>query len=317
MSAPATPASSRFAFMVSVIPYLLDRGSATIDELAERFEIEPRLVTRLIETIALSGVPGETATYQDNDLFDIDWDAFDRGVVVLTRTIAIDRIPRLSTIEAAALVAGLEVLDSALPPQAALIAASVRAKLSGEAGRAARPDEEAGDFRRVLSEAALARRSVRIGYVDAKGETSSDRLIDPLAIERCGEFWYLRAWSHVAEAGRTFRIDRVTAVEPTAESFEAHAQTPIRIERSDDVATVRVRVHPTAVDFLSWYADAPRAVDAATGEIVADIPFASSAALVRAAMSFPGRVLIEDGDEVRTAIAARAGAALAAYGESA
>ena len=53
------------------------------------------------ELIAVSGVPGDTDSYQHGDLFDIDWDAFEEhDEIVLTNLVAIDDSPRFSAREA-------------------------------------------------------------------------------------------------------------------------------------------------------------------------------------------------------------------------
>lgn len=316
MSAAASPYKNRFAFMVAVVPYLVDKGSATLQELADRFELGVPEVKRLVETIAMSGVPGETSTYQDNDLFDIDWDAFDNGEVILTRTIAIDRVPRLSNVEVAAIIAGLRLLDSSLDASTAAVAESVLRKLNVTPSAQRTASAPSRDDLRVLRNAIEQRHSVRFRYVDARGEVSLDRVVDPLWVDRNEQAWYLRGWSHSSAAVRTFRVERISDLVDTGEVFGAHPLAPLELSPDAGVRTAVVRVHPTALGFLSWYVDAERRVDPITAEVVAEISYSSLDALVRSIMAYPGRVHVDVGDEVRAAISARAAKAIAGYRSS-
>ena len=62
------------------------------------------------------GLPGDGGYWQmANDLFDIDWDLLDeRGIIVITNSVGLERSPRLTAREAAALLAGLQ-LASTIP----------------------------------------------------------------------------------------------------------------------------------------------------------------------------------------------------------
>src|SRR6478735_303734 len=116
--------ADRTLFMLSVVPYLLDRGAVSVDEVAEHFDVTPELVRRTIALLPMTGIPGESKAYLDNDMFAIDYDALEEGTVILTRNIVIDEAPRFSAREAAALITGLKYL-SALPENADSDAISV------------------------------------------------------------------------------------------------------------------------------------------------------------------------------------------------
>lgn len=314
MNSPVSPSAGRFAFMLAVIPFLIDRGSATIDELAQRFELSPSVVSRLITTIAVSGVPGDANSYLANDLFDIDWDAFERGEVILMQTIAIDRIPRLSQIEISAIIAGLQLLDGTLGATSAAAATSILEKLDVSGERADRATvRHLSDDLRTLRAAIESRHTVQFSYVDARGESVDGRLVDPLWVERYEQAWYLRGWSHSREAVRTFRVDRIFDLVDTGASYEPHPDHVLSLTPDPAVRTATVRVSPTALNFLSWFVDAQRERDTETGDVVAEVAYSSPDALVRSIMSYPGRVRVDNGADVRRAVAERAAAALARY----
>src|SRR5919202_951569 len=111
----------------------------TVAQAAAHFDVPPQDVRDAVSLIAVSGVPGESRQYQHNDLFDIDWEAFEEhDRLQLTHHVAIDESPRLSNREAAALIASLQYL-SALPENADRAAlASLQAKLTvGSSGEPA------------------------------------------------------------------------------------------------------------------------------------------------------------------------------------
>ena len=110
---PPMQAADKLTFLLSLVPFLIERGTVSVAEAATHFGVKPELVREAVKLIAVSGVPGETSTYQYEDLFDIAWDDFeDNDQIVLTNMVAIDDSPRFSAREAAALIAGLQYLSS-------------------------------------------------------------------------------------------------------------------------------------------------------------------------------------------------------------
>ncbi len=111
-------AQDKLAFLLALVPYLMDHDRVSVADAAEHFDVTPEQLREAVRLIAVSGVPGETASYQHGDLFDIAWDDFeDNDQIVLTNMVAIDDSPRFSAREAAALIAGLQYLSS-LPEHA-------------------------------------------------------------------------------------------------------------------------------------------------------------------------------------------------------
>src|SRR5690606_24460475 len=101
----ALAASDRVMLLLALVPYLTEHGDTPLAELASVFEVDAETLRGLIEFLGTAGIPGETSTYQDEDLFDIDWEALDRDDIVrLTRVVAVDDTPRFSASEQAALI---------------------------------------------------------------------------------------------------------------------------------------------------------------------------------------------------------------------
>src|SRR4051812_4965179 len=179
-------AQDKLTFLLSLVPYLVERDRVSVAEVAAHFRVKPEQIRDAVRLIAVSGVPGETRTYQYEDLFDIAWDDFEENdQIVITNHVAIDDSPRFSAREAAALIAGLQYL-SALPENADRAAvASLMSKLSR--GASALPSSLAVEASESDATLALIRESVSKGvqlefdYLSSTGE-SERRRVDALLV---------------------------------------------------------------------------------------------------------------------------------------
>ncbi len=108
----------------------------------------------------------------------------------------------------------------ALPERVGQEAAALRQHASAAPDRhSARPDPATTS---ALVEAVAARRRVRVTYRSESGREWSTQ-VDPWAVVVRFGRWYLLCHSARADAVRTYRVDRVRAVEQTTEHFEPPA----------------------------------------------------------------------------------------------
>jgi predicted DNA-binding transcriptional regulator YafY len=70
---------------------------------------------------------------------------------------------------------------------------------------------------RAIDEALRQSRVLVIDYVDAQGERTERRPVEPMAIALVREQSYLLAWCRRRRAGRWFRLDRISAAHVTTE----------------------------------------------------------------------------------------------------
>jgi len=314
-------AQDKLAFLLTLVPFLMDHERISVQETADHFAVPAQQVRDAVELIAVSGIPGETGQYQHGDLFDLAWDDFeDNDQIVLTNLVAIDDAPRFSGREAAALIAGLQYL-SALPEIGDRGAIdSLAAKLAR--GASALPSQVGVEGSQSDATLALARQSVADGlqmefdYVSATGQ-SERRRVDPLRIESVDADWYLRAWCHLREAVRTFRLDRISGPVVTSEPISFHAadvQLPDKLfEGSDTDLLVEIDIAPAAMALVSDYvAEGVEPVEV-DGLLRTTIRVSHYHGLKRLVARMPGVVTVVGPTEARRTVAEWAEAGAARY----
>jgi proteasome accessory factor C len=320
---PGMQAQDKLAFLLSLVPYLMDHDRISVADAAEHFGVSAAQVRDAVRLIAVSGVPGETQQYQHGDLFDIAWDAFeDRDEIILTHLVAIDDSPRFSAREAAALIAGLQYL-SALPENANRDAiVSLMAKLTH--GASARPSQVAVAAGQTDASLAIIRSAVtdgtqlEFGYLSSRGAYERRR-VDPLRIESVDQDWYLRGWCHLREAVRTFRLDRMTDLSATDKPISYRpsdlALPEGLFEGSPEDLTVQIDVLASALPLISDYIpDGTRLIET-DGYVRTTLRVAHYHGLKRLANTFSGVLTVIGPPEARQAVADWAAACLARYEE--
>ncbi|MFD0677186.1 helix-turn-helix transcriptional regulator [Paenibacillus sp. GCM10027630] len=73
---------------------------------------------------------------------------------------------------------------------------------------------------RDLEQSAKEGRTVRIAYLKANVEQADEREVDPYGLAFDRNEWYAVAFCHQSQTLRTFRVDRITRLEPTEVRFE-------------------------------------------------------------------------------------------------
>jgi proteasome accessory factor C len=316
-------AQDKLAFLLSLVPYLIDRDRVSVVEAAAHFGVPEAQVREAVRLIGVSGIPGETAMYQDGDLFDIAWDDFeDNDQIVITHMVAIDESPRFSAREAAALIAGLQYL-SALPEHADRAAiASLSSKLSR--GASADPSQVAVEATDTNATLGLIRESVATGvqlgfdYLNSRGE-AEHRTIDPLRVESVDSDWYVRGWCHLREALRTFRLDRISNPVVTSAPI-THSATDVTLpetlfEGSPDDLIVTIDVSKSAAPLLVDYIPDGTASAEVDGRIRTSIRVSHFHGLKRLIASMPGVATVVSPPEARAAVAEWAAAGASRYAQ--
>src|SRR5690606_25650387 len=251
----------RLTLLLALVPYLIDHDRVTVTDVAVHFNVTPEQVRGAVRLIAMSGIPGETGTYQHDDLFDIAWDAFEeRDEIVLTQLIALDDAPRFSARETAALIAGLQYLTALPETRDSAALHSLMAKLARSSSASPHPvavessvtDAVLADIRDALSRGV----QLELDYSNAEGHRERRR-VDPLRIESVDADWYLRGWCHLRGAVRTFRLDRISNLvvtdEPVSDAAASATLPDTLFEGSPDDTVVTLDVVPAALGLIADY----------------------------------------------------------------
>lgn len=199
-----------------IVQLIRGRRLTTAAFLAERLEVSQRSVYRDIAALQAQGVPieGEAGVgYRMQRGFDLPplmFDAREAQALVACVRIAQPRIDTtLSGHAEDALAKILAVLPG--PERAAAESLAVYAPPFG-------PDHGTRDRLRALRDAIEARRRVRLSYLDLKDE-DSERVVRPLGCFFWGNVWTLAAWCELREDFRSFRVDRIQALETLETQF--------------------------------------------------------------------------------------------------
>lgn len=200
---------------------LQTRPGVTADELARRLGVTERAARRYVGILREAGIPVESS----------------RGPYGGYRLGRGTRLPPVSFTQEEALGLVMAVLDGrpsaadvddlvgsalgkvvrALPESIGRQAAALREHAASAPDRySARPDPATTS---ALVAAVAARRRVRVTYRSEQGREWETE-VDPWAVVVRFGRWYLLCHSHRAEAVRTYRLDRVLAVETTDHGFE-------------------------------------------------------------------------------------------------
>jgi proteasome accessory factor C len=312
-------APDKLVFLLSFVPYLLEQRVVDVAEAAQQFGKTEEEIRDAVRLIATSGLPGSTGTYQPNDLFDIDWDAFEEDdVIVIVHHVAIDDAPRLSAREAAALIAGLQYLSASPENAGSASLASLMAKLTAGASaapsRLAVEESEADASLAVIRSAVAEGRQLEFDYLNARGEAGRRRA-DPLRIISQDADWYLQAYCHTREDVRNFRVDRMSSLLVTDEPVGDHSHRTVPdtlFQGSETDLDVVVDVAPETLPLLADYL-----ADSRTHEVDARLRVTLRVAhvhgLKRLVAGLPGLVTVVSPAEARAAVESWAAAGLAGY----
>lgn len=311
-------AADRAGLLLQLVPYLLERRDVPVAEAAEAFQVTPARMREMVRRLTMIGRPGDSGYWSlPHDLFDIDWDLLDEeDRISLTQTVGLERAPRLSAREAAALLAGLQLIGS-LPAFAGSDALrSVRAKLA--AGTSSTPTEVViapapVDRVQTAVDEAL-RRTVAVAFTyHAPDAPPTRRTVDPVMVHIADDQWYLQGWCHLRQAMRTFHLDRVSEITVTDIPAEhAHESVPALFQpgRDDEAALLRF---PETYTALLGDSLAHAEISVADGWATATMRVADPRGLRRLAARFGGGVEVIAPESARRATRDWADAALAQY----
>jgi proteasome accessory factor C len=227
------PLKDRIRRLLVMLPWLMERGSAPIDEMCERFQVSERDLVADLEQASMCGLP----PFLDEmvDLF------IDEGVAYVGVPRFFTRPLRLTAPEGFTLItagrAALAMPGAEADGPLARAIAKLEAVLGsdGVVVDMAQPPATAD-----LIAAADEGGRVEITYWSGSSDRTTERTVTPRAVFADRGRWYVVADDDLSGDERRFRIDRI-----------------IEWRRTDEVVARRAVVVPSGDD---WFDDAPDAV---------------------------------------------------------
>lgn len=299
--------------LLVLVPWLLERPGAHVDEAAAAVGSDRATVLDDLSLLNFCGLPGRLG----GDLFEVEL-VGDR--ILLQLAPAFDRPLRPSPDEALRLVLSLDhvaaVLGDELPGLPDALAA-VREAAGVPAGVRAAP-EPATVHLATLRRAVADQRQVDLAYRGRADATPRDRRVDPWELLLHRGTWYLHARDHDADEHRTFRLERVEEATQRDEPVEVPRPpdalpTPAFQAGPDDV-TVELEVRPDGY----WVLDLLDAAEVAhTDDGTARVTVATDAPrwIVSLVLAARGQVVVHEPAAVRETVLRAAREGLQAHEE--
>jgi proteasome accessory factor C len=215
--------------LLSLVPYLREHDGIALSEVAQAFGISERTLREDLNVLWMCGLPG----LAPGDLIDIDMDAVEgEGVIHLSNADYLPRPLRLSADEALALVLGLRTLREIAGPGEREAVDRALKKLGAAAGDLAVTDQATvrvtaarEGIQARVTDGLQRHKRLDLTYDVASRAETTRRMVDPLRLFVLEGYGYLEAWCYSAKALRTFRLDRIAAVEVTDVDVAPHDVT--------------------------------------------------------------------------------------------
>ena len=241
------------------------RVGVSLDDLADELECVKRTVYRDLDALMFAGFP-VVSEKRDGRVFYRFLDGFRMGGSpftpdeILALAFSEDLLRTLEgTVFHDSIRSALAKIRAGLSPQLAEYLERLRESFRVLPG----PHKSYSRFRdtiRVLNDAVLAKRTVRIRYRTGSSGAVRRRDLDPYRVWYRSGALYAIGHDHLSGELRTFAIDRIREIEPTGRRFEVPASfdfdamlaSAFGVISDPDTQKVRVRFEP---DWAAWVAE--------------------------------------------------------------
>ena len=217
--------TDRYNFLLSLTGYLIQHRQQKISDVAKHFDVSEKELHDAVVTISLSGV----GMYRPDELFFLDYDLLEEGILDLSFAPTLDKVPRLSARQAAAIASGLSYLESIVDDSERVEIAKLQDILS-DGGKAtsnlpfkvqpAKIDNDLSLVRQAIGE----NKVISCSYINSADEITK-REIEPVSLESNDALWFLRGYCRTKSQIRVFRLDRMREISLTKESYDPHSHS--------------------------------------------------------------------------------------------
>jgi predicted DNA-binding transcriptional regulator YafY len=189
------------------------RGQVTAPEVARELEVSERTARRDLDALAMAGIPLYSVQGRGGGWRLLGGARTDLSGLTANEARALFLVAGPAAAATPPVKAALRKLVRALPEPFRAPAEAAAASFVADPGSwgAGRVETRPPRFLDELQDAVIRGVQARIGYVDRDG-VETTRIVHPLGIVAKGSVWYLV--SNTEAGRRTFRVDRVSSVEP-------------------------------------------------------------------------------------------------------
>lgn len=235
----------RLRRMLVMVPWLLEEGGSTVEDLAERFEVSEAEVVRDLNLVMCCGVPPYGADQLVSVVLDED------GSVLAWKGPFFNRPMRLTPAEGFAVLAAGRALLAVPGAEAHGALATALQKLETAVGSSASVavELESPALLATVRHAAERGQRLAVTYYSAWRDELTERMIDPFVVFSRDGRWYVAAHDSRSGELRHFRLDRLRSAEATGERFERpdEVRPPERaFSGGPDVTEVELELPPAA-----------------------------------------------------------------------
>jgi proteasome accessory factor C len=211
-AAPGQETSRRLRRLLALVGWLAQVGEAPIADAAQRFGMSEKELVAELELAACCGIP----PYTPDTLMEIE---VSEHSVRAFLPAEYARPRRLTPAEGFAVAASARLLLTVPGSEDdALRRALVKLDAALGSREAVGLDVDAPAHLAAVREAAEARQALEIEYLSGSRDELTTRTVEPVQVATIDGHWYLDAYCHRAGDMRRFRVDRIGAVRPLAES---------------------------------------------------------------------------------------------------
>ena len=213
-------------------------GRVTAAELAEELEISVATARRDLEALSSAGIPVYPQPGRGGGWSLVGGARTDLSGLTAAEAQALFLLVGPAAAIAPEAKAALRKLVRALPATFRAHAEPAADAVVIDAARWGEHDRERPDMVKVLQDAVVRRRKVRLTYA-SRGRAPADRLVDPWGLVDKDEIWYLLAGTDKGQ--RTFRVDRIVEAVVTDLAAERPADFDLSAAWEQVVAEVEGR----------------------------------------------------------------------------
>ena len=247
MSRKSTP-TQKAARMLDLVPYISSHQGVSTAELAEQFGISVGELLSDLNSLWMCG----------DDRFDLIDLEFESGYVSIRNAETLNRVRNLSQQEIIAIVLGLDLISKDLPEERVDLQEdieSLRKRLGKGIERVidATPSTY-GEVIALIKQSLTTGRKLRIDYLAALDGSLTSRVVSPIDFYVSDNRDFLVAFCELADAQRTFRIDRIkdaTLLELAATPTVFSASPDITIKATIEIVAEKRRSRESLGKFVA------------------------------------------------------------------